>query len=137
MARSKRHSRPALAMALGLVVVLAAAPAGAGEKKKGGGPAYLQLPALAVTVVQPGGRRGVLTVETGVHASNETIHARAQASSPRLRAAYVTVVQSHAQGLGPGGAPQADRLASALQRETDRVLGGPGAKVLLGTIMIN
>ena len=136
MARSTRRTF-ALALALGTAAVLTAAPAGASEKKKGGGPAYLQLPPLAATVVRPDGRRGVLTVETGVHARSETIHARAQASLPRLRAAYVGVVQSHAQGLPPGGAPQADRLALALQKETDRVLGGPGAKVLLGTIMIN
>jgi hypothetical protein len=132
-----RTSTRCFALAVCLALSAAAAPVAASEKKKGGGRTYLQLPPLAATVIGPDGRRGVLTVETGVHAKSEAVHARAQASLPRLRAAYVTAIQSHAQGLPPGGAPHADRLAAALQKETDRVLGGPGAKLLLGSIMIN
>ena len=127
-----------LAVAAGMALMIAASPVSAGgEKKKGGGRAFLQLPPLAATVIRPDGRRGVLTVEAGVDTKSEAVHARAQASLPRLRAAYVTAVQSHAQGLPPGGAPQADRLAAALQKETDRILGGPGGKLLLGSIMVN
>jgi hypothetical protein len=126
----------ALACLLAAVALSTASAADASEKK-GGGPAYLRLPALAATVIRPDGRRGVLTVEAGIDAKTDAVRAKAQASIPRLRAAYVTAVQSHAQGLPPGGAPHADRLAAALQKETDRVLGGPGAKVLLGTIMVN
>jgi hypothetical protein len=97
----------------------------------------VQLPPLAATVVRPDGRRGVLTVETTLDLQDEALHARALASVPRLRAAYVAAVQSHAQGMAPGGAPNADRLAMQLQQETDRVLGKPGARLLLGTILIN
>jgi hypothetical protein len=132
-----RNRTPSFAVTVGLALLVASAPAVASEKKKGGGRAYLQLPPLAATVIGPDGRRGVLTVETGVDIKSDAVHARAQASMPRLRAAYVTAIQSHAQGLPPGGAPHADRLAAALQKETDRVLGGPGAKLLLGSIMVN
>ena len=124
-------------LAVATLAVLASTPSHASEKKKGGGLSYLQLPPMAAIVLRPDGRRGVLTVEAGVDAKDEALHARAQASIPRLRAAYVTAVQSHAQGMAPGSAPNPDRLAAALQRETDRVLGKPGAKVLLGTIIIN
>jgi len=122
-----------------LVLLAAASPATAagGEKKKGGGVSFVQLPPLAAVVVRPDGRRGVMTVETGVDVKDPALHARATASVPRLRAAYVAAVQTHALGLPPGAAPQADRLAAQLQRETDRVLGKPGAKLLLGTILIN
>lgn len=124
--------------ALILAALLAASPAAAsGDKKKGGGATYLQLKPLAAVVLQPGGRRGIMTVETGVDVPDAVLHARAQASMPRLRAAYVAAVQSHAHGMPPGAPPHADRLAAQLQRETDRVLGRPGARLLLGTILVN
>jgi len=128
--------RPAIAVLLACAL-LAAAPAYAGEKKKGGGLSYLQLAPLAATVTRPDGRRGVLTVEAGIDAKDEALYARAQMSMPRLRAALVTVVQNHAQGMGPGAAPSADRLAGEMQRATDRVLGRAGGRVLLGTLLVN
>ncbi|MBW3560019.1 MAG: Tat pathway signal protein [Proteobacteria bacterium] len=120
-----------------LAAFLAGSPAYASEKKKGGGLSYLQLKPLAATVLRPDGRRGILTVEAGIDTKDEALYANAQASMPRLRAALVTVVQNHAQGLGPGSAPSADRLLVDLQRATDRVLGRSGGRVLLGTLMIN
>lgn len=120
-----------------LCAVLAGSPVHASEKKKSGGREFLQLAPLAATVLRADGRRGVLTVEAGVDIADEALNARAQASMPRLRAAYVTVVQNHAQGMGPGSPPNADRLASDMQKATDRVLGRPGARVLLGTLMMN
>ena len=123
--------------ALLMAAALASGPAHTVEKKKGGGRAFLQLAPMAATVLRPDGRRGVLTVETGLEAKDESLHAAAQRSMPRLRAAYVAVIQRHASGLGPGSAPNADRMAADLQRETDEVLGRPGAKLLLGTLIIN
>ena len=125
-------------IALALVCfALACGSAHAGERKKGGGRAFLQLSPLAATVLRPDGRRGVLTVETGLDAKDDALHGAAQSSMPRLRAAYAVVVQRHASGLAPGAAPNADRLAADLQRETDKVLGRPGAKLLLGTLIVN
>ena len=130
--------RPALAFVLAVLsTALMCTPLQAAEKKKGGGRAYLQLSPLAATVVRPDGRRGILTMESGVDAKDEAMHARLQASLPRLRAVYVTTLQRHAQGLGPSSAPDPDRLAADLQRETDRLVGKPGATVLLGTLMMN
>ena len=84
------------------------------------------------------GRRGGLTVETGVDVpGNGALRARAEASQPRLQAAYLLVLQAYASGLGPGAAPDADYIARSLQRETDKVLGQPGARLLLGTILAN
>ncbi|MDP8915902.1 MAG: hypothetical protein M3M95_01615, partial [Pseudomonadota bacterium] len=110
-------SRPLLLLTLAAALVATPAAAGGG-KKKGGGAAYLQLPPLTAVVVRPDGRRGVMTVETGVDVKDPSLHARAEASLPRLRAAYVAAVQAHAHGLPPGSAPNADRLAGQLQRET-------------------
>lgn len=130
--------RPVAALLIAaLSTALVCAPAQANERKKGGGRAFMQMAPLAATVMRPDGRRGVLTLDTGVDAKDEAMFAQLQTSMPRLRAAYVAVLQNHAGGLGPGSAPNPDRLAADLQRETDRLLGKPGAKVLLGTLMLN
>lgn len=123
-----------------LVLPLALSPAAraADTKKKGGGLSYIQLQPLTVTVILASGRRGGLTVETGVDIpGNGALHARAEASQPRLQAAYLLVLQAYVSGLSPGQAPDADYISRSLQRETDKVLGAPGAKLLLGTILVN
>jgi len=120
-------------------LVLASPGAHAADaKKKGGGLTYIQLAPLTVTVIVASGRRGGLTVETGVDVpGNAALRARADASQPRLQAAYLLVLQAYASGLSPGQAPDADYISRSLQHETDRVLGQPGAKLLLGTILAN
>ena len=129
-----RHFGTILALAASLS---AASPALAGAKKKGGGESFIQLPPSAVMVVRSDGGRGVLTVETGIDVKDIALHARADALVPRLRDAYVAAIQAQANGLAPGAPPHADRLSLALQRETDRVLGKPGARLLLGSIILN
>ena len=126
--------RPALVLLLALSL---ATPAAAAERKKGGGETFIQLPPLAAIAFRPGGRNGVFTVEAGLDVKDEALRLRALGLVPRLRDAYVVAVQSYSRGLPPGGAPDADRLALQLQRETDRVLGKPGAKILLGTVLVN
>ena len=126
-----------LTLAAALCLSLAAGAAEAGERKKGGGVSFVQMPPLAAIAFRPDGRRGVLSVETGLDVKDEALRARTQAMTPRLRDDYVTAVQSYARTLGPGVAPDADHLSAQLQRETDRVLGKPGAKLLLGTILVN
>ncbi|MDB5451891.1 MAG: hypothetical protein JWO33_469 [Caulobacteraceae bacterium] len=107
------------------------------EKKKGGGLNYIQIPPLTGTVTRSDGRRGVLTVETGVDVPDRALNKLAEASTPRLRAAYAQVVMTYAAGLSPGSPPNADYLSRELQRQTDLVLGRPGARLLLGTILVN
>jgi hypothetical protein len=125
------------------IVVLAvaarptAAAAEGGEKKKGGGVSYLQLETLTATVVHSDGRRGVLTVDIGLDIPDAGLRARATLSKPRLRAAFVQRLQIYATGIAPDAPPDPDYLSRALQQETDRALGRPGAKVLLGAILVN
>lgn len=108
-----------------------------GEKKKGGGISYIQFQTLTATVFRSDGRRGVLTVEAGVDVSDAGLRARVDISQPRLRAAYAQLLRTYAGGLAPGSPPDADYLARALQAQTDQVLGRPGARLLIGTILIN
>jgi len=128
--------RQILALAL-----LAIAPTGAfgseEKKKKSGGASFLPIDAMVASTNKPGGRRGVLTVECGLDVTDAALRTRADASIPRLRAAYLQTIIAYAAGLSPGAEPNADFIARALQRQTDAVLGRPGAKLLLGAILVS
>ncbi|HET9160639.1 MAG TPA: hypothetical protein VFN88_08505 [Caulobacteraceae bacterium] len=124
------------------ITLLAFAPSAAlakegEEKKKGGGANYIQIPVLTATITRADGRRGVLTVETGVDIPDKKLRELADASTPRLRAAYANVVMTYGASLSAGSVPNADYLSRELQRQTDLVLGRPGARLLLGTILVN
>lgn len=126
---------------LGLILGCAAAPAGAlaaaDARKKAGGISYIPIETLAGTTRKPYGRRGVMTIECGVDVPDSALRARARASLPRLRAAYVEILQIYAAGLPTGAPPDADFLSRSLQSRTDEVLGRSGARLLLGAILIN
>ena len=131
--------RPRLMLALALTAALAATTgaSAASEKKKGGGESYLQFPTMTATLNISGGRRGVLTVETGLDVPDGGLRARADSLQPRLRDAYLRYLLTYAASLSPGVLPNPDSISLSLQRATDEVLGKPGAKLLLGTVMEN
>ena len=78
----------------------------------GGGAAaqasYLRLPTVTANVMRSGGRRGVMTVETGIDTPDAALRTRVAQSAPRLRAAYAAVVQQSANALLPGTPPDVD-----------------------------
>ncbi len=104
----------------------------------GGAPqaSYLRLPTITANVIRPGGRRGVMTVETGVDTADAALRARVAQSAPRLRAAYAAVVQQSANALLPGTPPDVERLVAQLQAATNTVMGRAGARLLIGTVMV-
>lgn len=104
----------------------------------GGAPqnSYMRLPTITANVMRSGGRRGVMTVETGLDAPDAALRTRVAQSAPRLRAAYAAVVQQSANGLLPGAPPDVERLVAQLQAATDRTLGRAGARLLIGTVMV-
>jgi hypothetical protein len=114
-----------------------AASGGEGDNKTASNSTYLALGNLLGTTKRADGRRGVLSVDCGLDVPDPALRKRAEQSVPRLRAAYVQTVQSYAAGLAPGQLPSPDYLGQALQRQTDAVLGKPGARVLLGAIIAN
>lgn len=123
------------------LVAAALAPSPLAHAQEGEGPKtkqrYLQMKTVAVSIVHMGGRRGVLTVEVGVDVPDPSFRNRIELYLPLLYSAYVSALQPYALGLSPGQPPNADYIALTLQRETDRVLGRKGAKLLLGSILMN
>ena len=97
---------------------------------------YLRLPTITANIMRPGGRRGVMTVETGIDTPDAALRARVAQSAPRLRAAYTAVVQQSANGLLPGTAPDVERLVAQLQAATNTTVGRAGARLLIGTVMV-
>ncbi|MGZ3275456.1 MAG: hypothetical protein ACXU82_21235 [Caulobacteraceae bacterium] len=121
-----------------LVPAVLAGPAAAQSKEKGGaGGTYVAIDTLTAMVMSGPGRRQVMTVQAGVDCPDLALRAYAEKVTPRLRDAYAQVLQFYASGLGPGAPPDADYVARRLQETTDRVLGKPGAKFLIGGIMLN
>ncbi|WP_313447068.1 Tat pathway signal protein [Brevundimonas sp.] len=124
---------------LGLAVVATAAASTSARASSGGAApsadTYIRLPVVTASILQANGRRGVLTIETGVDVPDATLRTRAQQSAPRLRAAYNTAAQRFANGLRPGVLPDIDQLSAQLQAATNATLGRAGARLLLGTVM--
>lgn len=123
-----------------LMLSLAASPvlaSSAPEKKTTGGLSYVLLPTLTASLIRGDGRRRVLTVQAGLDIPDAKLRDHAVLSQPRLRDAYVRVLSGYAGSTPPLGAPDPEAIGVGLQRATDQVLGRPGARLLLGTIMIN
>lgn len=119
-----------------LTAVLPAAAAGE-DKKKTGGESYIQINTLTAYTMRPGSRRGVMTVDCGLDVPDPALRERVELVLPRLRAAYVQQVQIYAGGLPSGAPPSPAFIARNLQRATDGVLGKPGARVLMGAVLVN
>ncbi|MGZ8362532.1 MAG: hypothetical protein ACXWVO_01620 [Caulobacteraceae bacterium] len=107
-----------------------------GGKKKNESP-FVSLRPVVSTVSRANGRPGSLSVEVGLNVPDPKLRERAAQSQPLLRDAYLSVLQPYAMRMQPGSPPDVDYLVRAFQKATDRVLGKPGARVLLGSVMIN
>ncbi len=136
------RSRPAptlrsIALALALSLAGQAGAAWAKEASKTNTATYTSFDALTATIWRPDGRRGVITVQAGLDVKDPGLRARAQSEAPILRDAYVTSLNVYAAALTPGAPPDVDQIALRLQQATDRVLKKPGARLLLGAVLVN
>jgi hypothetical protein len=121
-------------LALLLVAAVPAAATARDEKDKG---SFVTVDTLTATVLAANGRRQVMTVQAGVDVPEPRLRALAEASGPRLRDAFAQELQAYASGLPAGAPPDVDYLCRRLQGATDRVLGKPGGRFLVGGIMVN
>lgn len=131
--------RRPIAIACVLALTPALALAGEAKKKEGAASAatYMSLPALNTSVAKLTGGRTVLTLEVGLDIPDPALNAQAVASLPRLSAAYLEVLQAYGPSLPPGAPPNVDLLAQRLQQSTDKTLGKPGARLLIGSVVVN
>jgi hypothetical protein len=134
---NRRRILSAACMVLAMPGLALANEGGKEDAKKGGGSTFVQVQTLTATVNRMGGKRGVLTVDLGLDIPDKALRERAVLSTPRLRAAYVQALTMYAASLPAARAPNADYIAAQLQNQTDAMLGRLGAKLLVGTILIN
>ncbi len=104
---------------------------------KGDTTTYRAMDTLTATIRRDDNSLGVLSVQAGLDSPDPQMRKLVEQSLPRLRDAYVRALGIYAAGLTPGAGPNADQIAQLLQRASDRVLGKPGAKLLLGTVLVN
>ena len=132
------NARP---LALALAAVLACAvPVAANEAPaKGTASAghYLPFPGVTASVRTNAARRAVLAMDATLDVPDATLRGRAQGLGPRLRAAYAQALMVYAGGLPPGRPLDPEYLGREMQRQTDMVLGKPGAKFLIGSLLVN
>jgi len=126
--------RRALTTVLMLTLLVPAAALAAEHKEKG---TFISVDTLTATVLSPGGRHQIMTVQSGVDCPDPALRDYAEKVTPRLRDALAQELQLYAGGLVSGSPPDADYLARRLQGATDRVLKKPGGRFLLGGIMVN
>lgn len=120
--------------------LLASGPALASEAPaKEGAPTghYVEFSTLTATVLRPDRRRGVMAVDASLDIPDAALRARAVSLTPRLRAAYSQALNVYAAGLPPGRPADPEYLIREMQRQTDAAIGRPGAKFLLGSILVN
>ena len=131
------HRRALLASSFCLLFTASSAFASGAPKKKGGGPGFTQFPMMSVFTRSNGHRHGTLSLDMGLYSDDAKMVDRIKLYMPRLKDAYVRRLQAYAGELSASSLVDADYLATQLQAVTDQVLGKSGAKVLMGSILLN
>ena len=103
----------------------------------GGNNPYVVIAPATGVVPRRDGRRSTLTVEMGLEVPDRDLRDRAHLSRPRLSAAYNEIVRTTASRLLPGTPPDIEAIGRDLQAATDRVLARSGARLLLGSVVVN
>ena len=106
-------------------------------KKKGGGEGYTQFKTINVFTQASRRRHGTLSVDMGLYSENAKLVEQIKLYQPRLQDAYVAKLQAYAGTLKSNALVDTGFIAMQLQSATDAILGRAGAKVLLGTILLN
>ena len=120
------------------VASLVAPAAHASEpKKKGGGDGYTQFNTINVFTEASRRRHGTLSVDMGLYSDDAKLVEQIKLYQPRLQDAYVARLQAYAGSLNSSALVNTDFIAMQLQTATDAILGRKGAKVLLGTVLLN
>lgn len=139
-----------------LVCLLAAAApahaAGGGDTKKGGSKAkapkkqrpitslesWVMVDPFSVTVVQEDRIRGKVMVSFGMDVPDAELRERAELIMPRLQDAWLTALNLYASTtVRPGRPANITEVSGLLQSTADRVLGKPGARVLIASVIVN
>lgn len=106
-------------------------------KKKGGGEGYTQFKTINTFTAASRRRHGTMSVDMGLYSDDPKLVDQIKLFQPRLQDAYLSRLQVYASTLNSTSVVDTDFVVMQLQSATDTILGRKGAKVLLGTILLN
>ena len=133
--------RPILAAAAALALLASGAGAAASEapaqRKTTQSESYVVIDPMYATILEGSKPRGLLMVELGLDVPDAAMRARVNHALPALRDAYVrSLIAYGATAVRAWRQPSVDDIAERMQTITDRLMGGPGAKVLMAQTAI-
>jgi len=112
------------------------APAPA-QRKTTQSESYVAIDPMYATIIEGNKPRGLLMVELGLDIPDTAMRDRVTRALPALRDAYVRSLISYgATAVRAWRQPSVDDIAVRMQALTDRLIGGPGAKVLMAQTAI-
>jgi hypothetical protein len=133
------HLIRAAAAALALVAFAenAVAAEAAAQRKTTQSESYVVLDPMYATILEGAKPRGLLMIELGLDVPDAAMRARVTHALPALRDAYVrSLIAYGATAVRAWRQPSVDDIADRMQAITDRLMGGPGAKVLMAQTAI-
>jgi flagellar basal body-associated protein FliL len=142
-----RIAAPLLAVALFAASAAPALASGGGSSTTQQAPAtrqerltsaetYLPMPTLSAGVLQRNRNQGTMVVDMGIDIPDEALRHRAVMNAPRIRDALRTALANYSSVYyRVHTAPDPTELTRQMQIAIDRVLGAPGAQVLLANII--
>ncbi len=102
------------------------------DRKITASPTWITVDPIGVAILRQNRIQGLFLVEFGLDIEDETLRAKATERLPILRDAWLRNVSDlAATRVRVGRQADLDVLTTRLQNTTDKMLGAPGAKVLL------
>ncbi|MGE3142619.1 MAG: hypothetical protein AB7L65_04815 [Hyphomonadaceae bacterium] len=97
---------------------------------------YVPFPTLSAGVISQGRATGTMVVDVGVDVPDPDLRARARALGPRMFDALRTALSTFSTVYyRDRTAPDLDTLSRLMQTAVDRVMGRPGARLLLANVV--
>lgn len=113
------------------------APAQPAQHKTTQSVSYVIVDPLYASILDGERSRGLLMVELGLDVPDAKLRDKVNRSLPLLRDAYVRSLLTYAAtSVRPWRQPNIEDIATRMQAITDRVMGEPGAKVLMAQTAI-
>ena len=129
--RLMRASLAALAL-LALAAGGAQATEAPAQRKTTQSESYVPLDPMYATILEGSRPRGLLMVELGLDVPDAALRAKVSHALPALRDTYVRLLIAYGStAVRAFRQPSVDDIAQRMQAATDRLMGGPGAKVLM------
>lgn len=99
---------------------------------------WVMVDPFSVTVIQSDAIRGKVSVSFGIDVPDDALRAKAELIMPRLQDAWLTRLNLYAATtVRPGKPANIEEVAMLLQSTADQLLGTPGSRVLIASVIVD